>query len=246
MIELHHRDALAYLSEPGPMFDLVIADPPYSSGGMVRGDRMIAPALKYLQSGSGNVDRLPTFAGDTRDQRSFLTWCWLWMTACMDRMNEGAIIAVFTDWRQLPTTTDALQCAGFVWRGIVPWYKQGSRPQADRYSNACEYIVWGTNGARELKPGDDSRYPEGWYGYRPPVDRIHVTEKPVDLYRHLYQILPDGATIFDPFVGSGASAEAAHVEGRSLRYVGTELKKDVYDLAQRRVELARTVQQLPL
>ncbi len=246
MIELHNTDALQYLQGDGPSFDLVIADPPYSSGGMVRGDRMVAPAQKYLNSGSGNVDRLPTFAGDTRDQRSYLSWSWLWMSACMARMNQGAILAVFTDWRQLPVTTDAVQAAGFVWRGIVPWYKQASRPQADRYTNACEYIVWATNGARDNRPEEGSRYPEGWYAYRPPVDRIHVTEKPVDLYWHLFGILQDGSFIFDPFLGSGASAEAAHVEGRDLRFVGTEIKRDVYEIAQRRVELARIVSRLPL
>jgi site-specific DNA-methyltransferase (adenine-specific) len=235
MIELHNVDILDYLQGETQAFDLVLADPPYSSGGMLRGDRMASTKTKYIRSDSANQDTLLNFLGDTRDQRSYLTWCWMWMSACMDKMNDGAVIGVFTDWRQLPTTTDALQAAGFVWRGIVPWHKQASRPQADRYTASCEYLVWGTKGARESSPAPESRYPEGWYSYKAPKDRVHVTEKPIELYRHLLQIARNGATVLDPFLGSAASAIAANLENRNLHFVGLEKSKPIYDMAVQRI-----------
>jgi site-specific DNA-methyltransferase (adenine-specific) len=30
---------------------------------------------------------------------------------------------MFTDWRQLPLATDALQAGGFIWRGLIAWDK---------------------------------------------------------------------------------------------------------------------------
>ena len=35
------------------------------------------------------------------------------------RVEKGAYLFTFTDWRQMPATTDAMQWAGWTWRGIV-------------------------------------------------------------------------------------------------------------------------------
>lgn len=238
-IQLIHADCLSYLASCDACFDLVVADPPYSSGGMTRGDRTAGVKTKYLQNSSGNQDKLLEFLGDTRDQRSYFRWSWLWMTAVMERMKDGAIIGIFTDWRQLPTTTDAVQCAGLVWRGIVPWWKPSSRPQPNRYSSACEYIVWATKGPRGIDT-EDACYAEGFYRHQPPQDRIHVTEKPVELYRHLYKLVPNGGGVLDPFLGSAASAIAAYDEARGLQFVGCELSKDIYTLAMQRLAAHRS------
>ena len=87
--------------------DAIITDPPYSSGGFTRGDRMAKPGKKYEQTGLKQPRA--EFAGDNRDQRSFAYWCALWLAECLRVAKPGAPIAIFTDWRQLPSTTDALQ-----------------------------------------------------------------------------------------------------------------------------------------
>ena len=237
MIELHNDDSIRFLQgQKSDTFDLVVADPPYSSGGMTRSDRSMTTKGKYLSGDSGNIPKLLDFEGDNRDQRSYLAWSYLWMSEAMRCMKDGAVIVVFTDWRQLPITTDAVQAAGFVWRGIVPWYKQASRPMADRFTSSCEYAIWCTKGVRSVDMGDkEAKYPEGFYQYRPPSNRIHVTEKPVELYRHIYQVCRDGAHILDPFLGSGNSAIAAHQEGRGLCYTGVEINAEVYGVAKERV-----------
>lgn len=53
---------------------------------------------------------------------------------------------MFIDWRQLPAATDALQWAGWIWRGTAVWDKGNSRPQKGRFRQQAEYIVWGSNG----------------------------------------------------------------------------------------------------
>lgn len=39
---------------------------------------------------------------------------------------------MFVDWRNLPAMTDAVQMAGWVWRGVVVWDKGISRNQPER------------------------------------------------------------------------------------------------------------------
>lgn len=47
-VTLHEGDALAVLASlPSASVDVVLTDPPYSSGGMVRGDRVASTAAKY-------------------------------------------------------------------------------------------------------------------------------------------------------------------------------------------------------
>ena len=90
-----------------PQVDAVITDPPYSSGGMVRGDRMMSTRDKY-QSSDVDVEH-PEFTGDNRDQRGFHAWAALWLMHAASITKPGGMAILFTDWRQLPTMTDALQ-----------------------------------------------------------------------------------------------------------------------------------------
>lgn len=115
-------DVLPHLSGIGA----VVTDPPYSSGGAFRGDRAQSTSAKYVQTGTQAYR--PEFAGDNRDQRSFLAWCALWMNAARIASEPGAPIACFIDWRQLPTMTDAIQAGGWMWRGIAVWSKKYGRP----------------------------------------------------------------------------------------------------------------------
>jgi len=236
MIELHNADCIHFLQDyDGASIDYVFADPPYSSGGAMRSDRTQSTKTKYISSDSQNQIKLQDFEGDNKDQRAYAYWSHLWMSLCYQRMNTGAMIGVFTDWRQLPTTADALQGAGFVWRGILPWYKSQPRPMADRYTNQCEYLIWGTKGARSIDGMKDGtgRYADGFFSYNPPRDRVHVTEKPVELYRHLFKIVKDGETILDPFIGSGSSLLAAHDLGVNI--IGLEYSEPIYAAAVKRL-----------
>lgn len=243
-ITIEQADCIKFMQQqPDEQFDMVIADPPYSSGGMVRGDKVKSTKDKYLHPGGLNSVTLLDFEGDSRDQRSYFTWSYYWMTEALRCTKDGGLFVVFTDWRQLPITTDAIQAAGFVWRGLVPWYKGGGRPMPDRFRPSCEYAIWATKGGRPVDMQDkDSKYIEGFYNHKTSTNRIHVTEKPVGLYRHIYQILRDGSHIFDPFLGSGNSAIAAHEEGRGLIYTGVEISAQVYGVAEKRVK--PTVSQL--
>jgi site-specific DNA-methyltransferase (adenine-specific) len=227
-------DAVSCLPQmPAGVVDAVITDPPYSSGGMTRGDRVSSTRVKYQQSDAQKEHE--SFPGDNRDQRSWLLWCSLWLGECLRVSKPGALLCVFTDWRQLPQTTDAIQCGGWVYRGIVPWNKVVARPMAGRFRAQCEYVVWGTNGPRDSDPAADSVYLDGFFEVRtvPTDDREHATQKPVELMQEIVRLVPPGGLVLDPFAGTGTTGVAARQSG--LRFVGCEMSEHYAAIARRRI-----------
>jgi site-specific DNA-methyltransferase (adenine-specific) len=71
-------DALHVLRDfPDRSVHAFVTDPPYSSGGAFRGDRVKETTAKYVSTKSSNKE-IPPFEGDVRDQRSFELWTALW------------------------------------------------------------------------------------------------------------------------------------------------------------------------
>lgn len=152
-IHLHGGDALDVLRRlPTGSADALITDPPYSSGGMFRGDRACDPTEKYQQSSA--LRKHMTFDGDVKDQRSWILWCREWLAECRRVLRPGSPFLVFVDWRQLPALTDAVQWADLVWRGTLSWDKgPASRcPGPGRFRHQCEYVVWGSAGPMPHRP----------------------------------------------------------------------------------------------
>jgi len=229
---LHHGDAIAWLQTlPDASVDALITDPPYASGGLHASARQAAPSIKYQQSGikSPRVD----FPGDARDQRSHLAWMAMWLSQCQRVLKNGAPVCVFSDWRQLPLTTDAIQCAGFVWRGIMVWDKtEGVRPQKGRPRAQCEYIVWGSKGDMPLTRKAPT-IPGCVREVVRQADKHHMTGKPTPLMRQLVKICEPGGIILDPFAGSGTTLLAAKLEGYG--YLGCEISDYYATIAQQRL-----------
>lgn len=233
---LYKGDALAVLADlPTASVDAVVCDPPYSSGGMVRSDR-VRPGEHRKYSGTiTDANVITEFSGDSRDQRAYAYWSALWLGESLRVVRSGGVALAFTDWRQLPSTTDALQAGGWVWRGVAPWVKRAYRPQSGRFAAQCEYVVWGSNGPM---PVDHSApiHP-GFFEANPPRDREHITQKPVDVMRELVKIVPEGGTILDPFMGSGTTGVAAMIEGR--KFIGVEMVDEFAKVAERRIREAQ-------
>lgn len=235
-IEIYLGDCLDVLSAlAGRTFAAVVADPPYSSGGLYRADRAKPTASKYLRSGGAGR---PDFAGDGFDQRAFTTFTRLWMDEARKLAEPGAYLFCFTDWRQLPATTDAIQLARWHWRGISAWDKGPSAraPNKNYMRHQAEFVPWATNG------------PFGRDGYGPgagpfagvftrhvaAADKLHQAGKPVDTLAWLLEAVRPGGAVLDPFTGSGTALIAAARLG--LPAVGIELDEGYAEIAAKRLD----------
>lgn len=223
--DLYLGDCLAILPGLVGPFDAVVTDPPYSSGGQSKGDRARGTGQKYLNSGA---TRFPDFLGDTKDQRSYLHWSALWMGLCLDKLADGGLMIVFSDWRQLPVTTDAMQAAGVTWRGIAVWDKTGgARPYKGGFRSQAEYIVWGSKGTLR-----GETYSPGVFRVNPQAGgKLHQVGKPLPLMDDLVRAC--GPRILDPFRGSGTTGAAALEQGKS--FVGIEASRHYFRVAEERL-----------
>lgn len=73
---------------------------------------------------------------------------------------------------------------------------------------------------------------------------IHPTCKPTELMQYLVRLVsPKGATILDPFMGSGSTGKAVMFENRerdaNYKFIGIELTDEYLPIAQARIEYAR-------
>jgi site-specific DNA-methyltransferase (adenine-specific) len=244
-VTLYHGEALDVLRQlPAESVDVLMTDPPYSSGGMFRGDRQRDVKDKYTVPGGGGgsaafrgVD-YGTFAGDSRDQRSWMGWVAAWSFAALRATRVGGHAFIFTDWRQLPAATDAAQLGGWSWRGLVTWDKGQDRglPVRGYFRSNVEYVVWATHGPTARRdevtefPGSLVSAPIRSGG----TNRYHPTEKPVELLRHLLAVVPGAQhIILDPFAGSGSSLVAAKESGH--RAIGVEIDERYCEIAARRL-----------
>lgn len=229
--KLYHADCIFILPLLSGI-DALITDPPYSSGGMVRGDRMASTRTKY-QSSDANIEH-PEFTGDNRDQRGFIAWASLWLTMAMGATIDGGVACLFSDWRQLPSMTDALQSGGWVWRGIVPWDKINARPMPNRFRAQCEYVVWGSNGPLSIDKKDATYHNGILRDLSPNIkERKHSTQKPVSIMSELVKIAKQGGTVLDPFMGSGTTGIACIKMGR--KFIGIEKDAKYFEIAKERI-----------
>ena len=228
-ITIYHGDVFDVLDAVGS-FDALITDPPYSSGGMYRGDRMSkTPTGKYVR-GMVNT-QLPTFSGDNKDQRVFMMWATMWMSASIGKISAGGAALVFTDWRQLPAVTDAMQLAGWMWEGIGTWHKPHGKPNKNRFFGDSEHIVLGRNGPKA--EGVEPIFVRGVFAEQPNNQREHPTEKPIPTMQWLIPFCPLDGIVFDPFMGSGSTLVAAKNLGRNA--IGSDIDEYWCEVAAKRL-----------
>lgn len=165
-------------------------------------------------------------------------WSVLWMAEALRLTREGGWLMVCSDWRQLPTTSDALQVAGWTWRSVVTWDKtEACRPHQGMFRNQAEFVLVATRGSIGKEQDRPRVFPAGVFRhYLKPSDKHHLTGKPVALMEHLMTVLPAQSKILDPFAGSGSTLAAAQNLGHAA--TGIELSPEYYRIACNRLGLA--------
>lgn len=211
---IYHGEARDVMRRLEPeSFDLLLADPPYSSGGLMRSDRNQRTSTKYQFSDVGA--HLPDFTGDNRDQRSLTLWVSFWLDEAARLLRNGAAAIVFVDWRNLAAMIDAVQVSGLVYRGVIGWDKtEAARPLLGWFRSQMEFAVTATNGPISRNNEADGIANTGLFTCPAPRDRVHVTQKPVELLKAIIGTRDEWRRIIDPFMGSGSTLVAAKEMGR--------------------------------
>lgn len=228
-ITIYHGECREVLRSIDVSYDIVLTDPPYSSGGLMRSDRDMKTTAKYRNSGTVKQD--PDFSGDNRDQHSFIWWASFWLAECGQRLSPGGAIVTFIDWRNLHCMIDAVQVAGFVYRGIIGWDKtEAVRPMKGWFSSQMEFAITATRGPVQRGGGADGICQHGVIR-RPTAGakKRHLTEKPVELLQDILQTRNDWNVVLDPFMGSGTTLMAAKLLGR--RAIGIEIEEKYCEVA---------------
>ena len=103
----------------------------------------------------------------------------------------------------------------------------------DEFEEKQKYYCDGRSNSLEIFGSTD--------GGRKPLKNIHPTVKPTELMQYLVRLVsPNGATILDPFNGSGSTGKAVMYENKernkNYKYIGIELTEEYLPIAKARIE----------
>lgn len=206
-------------SIPDKSIDLILTDPPY----LVSDNDITRTNQASLQRNFGEWDKTP----ETAYKESVQVW-----TRLMARhLKVGGSLYLFIGFRQSRIWQHELENNNLQFGGVILWHRVNPAPQIrqTRWCPAFDIIlyftkgapktfVWlGQNGMHNVITGPICAGNEREY---------HPTQKPRWLLQKLLQVSSKpGATVLDPFAGSGSTAFAVgHLPGRKFILVEPEPK----------------------
>jgi DNA modification methylase len=228
---IHHGDCLEVMARmDANSVDAVVTDPPYCSGGATEAARGGA-THQGLRSETIKAGRFKWFGSDNMTTAGLV---WLLRRVAVESsrvLTDTGSMLVFCDWRMAFSLGPAMESAGFRLRNIIAWDKghfgcgTGFRPQHELIlhltKRAPKFYSASVGNVITTKRVCNK-------------DRMHPTEKPLELMRKLVRVVtPHGGTVLDPFSGSGSTGEAAAMEG--LGFIGIEREAEYVQIARARI-----------
>lgn len=191
--------------------DVVLTDPPYSSGGRRENARSIRKSM------TRTVEDADWIRGDAMSTNGFVYLLRLCGIQWRRVLVQGGHAFAFIDWRMSGQLGAALETADLRQHPTLVWDKKNFGMGAI-FRNQHEFIVHFTVGT----PRDPQRRDVGNVLAFPAVrDGDHPTEKPEPLLRTLLTVAcPPAGVVLDPFAGSGSALFAATSLGH--RAIGVE------------------------
>lgn len=211
----YNMDCMDGMKEfPDKYFDIAVVDPPYFSGPEKRGfyGRRISPIgvqRVYQKSAEWTIPDKAYFDELFRVSKNQIVWGCNYFDY---HFPPGRIV-----WDKCNGNTDFSDCE-------IAFCSFHDSVRLFRY-------MW--NGMFQGKSIQEGNIQQG--NKKKNEKRIHPTQKPVMLYRWLFDRYTErGMKLLDTHVGSASSLIAAHDAG--LQYVGSELDKHYYELSKKRLE----------
>lgn len=166
-------------------------------------------------------------------------YCWIWVKnrasghvhAKNKPMKKHEEIAVFSPGTTIHATQSEKRMK-YNPQGIIRMPPGVMRRRNDKGDDA----VLSYRSSHHATPVDYENYPDSilFYDIAFGKDRLHPTQKPVELIRYLIRTYSnEGDVILDNCMGSGTTAVAAVLENR--KFIGFELDKEYYEKANARL-----------
>lgn len=226
-IDLHYSDCMTVLPKLLGVADLVLTDPPYrlTTGGC--GDAKYEGYEKM--NGCFNIGKYQNNGKIVECDLSFSDWMPLVYAACA----KDADAYMMANDKNINDLINQALLAGFRLHNLLVWDKRNATPNR-WYMKNCEFVFYGWKG--RARPINDKSAKQ--IICCPQIDESsHPTEKPVTLMEHYIRNSTEpGATVLDPFMGSGTTGVACVRSGRN--FIGIEKKLEHYKTAQRRIAAA--------
>ena len=206
--------------------DLLLTDPPYSISSPYTCERQIPRRLR--NNGGDFIMPKGDFGAWDKDFSPKE-----WADVVIPKVGGWAVI--FCAQAQIGEYEEILKSHGFNSVGTIVWHKTNPVPFNIRFKpvNAWEAGVIGKRPGTKFH-GKGAVHNVFTYKSPSPQQRIHPTQKPLDLFRELMRLFsyPNGLAL-DPFAGSATTVCAAIELGR--RVIAFENDEDYYLAARKRV-----------
>jgi site-specific DNA-methyltransferase (adenine-specific) len=142
-----------------------------------------------------------------------------WLPECYRILKPATHCYVMINGRNLKDLQIASERAGFVYQNLLVWKKNNATPNKYFMQNAEFILMLSKRPARNINNLGEQTVFEipNYIG-----NKMHPTEKPVELMKHLIEASSNvGDVVYDPFMGSGATAKACVTLHRY--YIGSEI-----------------------
>jgi DNA modification methylase len=193
--------------------DTILTDPPYCSGGFQEAGRSAGSVGTDAVHKQIANDRLSTRGYQALLRRVFGTW-------------KGQALYCFTDWRMWLYLFDVVEACGNGVRSMIVWDK-GSPGMGRGWRSQHEIIM---HAASATLPWDKHASGKGnVIQCARTGNKLHTTEKPVDLLVEILTISEWAKVVGDPFTGSGTTLMACHATGKEFR--GAEIDPAYVDVS---------------
>ena len=223
LINSDYKELVKKMMDENIKVDLLLTDPPYG-------------VSRSHQLGFSNMGRSGMDYGDWDygfDQKE-------WIRICAPLVNNGGSIVIFNDWKNMSHVVEELESNGFIIKDLLRWEKTNPMPRnvQSRYVMDIEVAVWAVKGKKRWvfnKPQDIPYLrPAFRAGLVLGKKRTHPTQKQSSVLEEIISIHSNkGDLVFDPFFGSGSTAQACKKLGRN--FVGSEIEEKYYKKAMKMI-----------
>ena len=224
---LFYGDGISAASElDDKSVDLLLTDPPYSISAPYTAEKQIPRRLR-TNGGDFIMPKGDFGAWDKNFSPK------AWTDVVIPKVGGWAVI--FCAQAQIGEYDEILKSHGLNAVGTIVWHKTNPVPFNIRFKpvNAWEAGVIGKRPGTKFN-GKGAVHNVFTYKSPSPQQRIHPTQKPLELFRELMRLFssPNGL-VLDPFAGSATTVCAAFELGR--RVIAFENDEDHYRAAHKRI-----------